>query len=463
MSAYAAASLLRSWYIGEKLTNMQIRLPEDVNYIIEHLEAAGYEAFAVGGCVRDSILGREPDDWDITTSAKPEMIKSLFQRTVDTGIEHGTVTVLIGKNGYEVTTYRIDGNYSDARHPDQVTFTSDLTEDLKRRDFTINAMAYSEKAGLVDVFGGRQDLKEGVIRAVGEAQERFAEDALRMLRAVRFSAQLGFLIEEKTAAAIKRQAYFLEKVSAERIRVELVKLIASDYPEKMRDAYKLGLTRIFLPEFDVMMRTPQNTPHHMYSVGEHTIHAIMNIRKDPLLRLVMLFHDISKPECRTTDEFGRDHFKGHPIAGQKLTSQIMRRLKFDNATRLRVCQFVLWHDANPELTEKSVRRLISKIGLDYFPEMFEVKTADIHAQSDYMREDKEKKLAFYRQTYEKVLEEKNCVSLKDLEITGKDLMELGIPQGKQIGALLHKALEYVVDEPSRNNREELIEFIKSET
>ena len=438
---------------------MQISLPENVNNIIKVLEGAGYEAYAVGGCVRDSILGREPDDWDITTSAKPDAIKSLFERTVDTGIEHGTVTVLIGKSGYEVTTYRIDGNYSDARHPDQVTFTSDLTEDLKRRDFTINAMAYSEKSGLVDVFGGREDLEKGIIRAVGDPKERFSEDALRMLRAVRFSGQLGFQIEDQTALAIRRQSYLLSKVSAERIRVELVKLLISDYPEKLRDAYQLGLTAIFLPEFDLMMRTPQNTPHHMYTVGEHTIHAIMNIRKDPVLRLTMLFHDISKPECRTTDEYGRDHFKGHPVVGKEACSKVMRRLKFDNATRSRVCNFVLWHDANPEMTEKSVRRLVSKIGLDYFPEIFEVKTADIHAQSSYMREDKEKRLAFYQRTYEKILEEKNCVSLKDLKISGKDLMELGLPQGKQIGALLHQALEYVVDNPSANSYETLRDYV----
>ncbi len=438
---------------------MQIRLPENVNHIIEALEEAGFEAYAVGGCVRDSLLGREPDDWDITTSAKPEEIKSLFERTVDTGIEHGTVTVLIGKEGYEVTTYRIDGDYSDARHPDSVTFTSDLTEDLKRRDFTINAMAYSEKSGLVDAFGGREDLADKTIRAVGDPRERFSEDALRMLRAVRFSAQLGFQIEEKTAAAIHSLAYLLSKVSAERIRVELVKLLISDYPEKIRDAYQLGLTRIFLPEFDLMMRTPQNTPHHMYSVGEHTIHALMNIRKDPILRLTMLFHDISKPECRTTDEYGRDHFKGHPLAGKEACSQIMRRLKFDNASRIRVCNFVRWHDENPDFTERSVRRLVSKIGLDYFPEMFEVKTADIHAQSSYMREEKEKRLAFYRGCYEKIIEEENCVSLKDLKISGRDLMELGVPQGKEIGTLLKEALDYVVDNPSANTYEELKDYL----
>ena len=241
---------------------MKITLPEKVKKIIHTLKSHGYEAYAVGGCVRDSILGREPEDWDITTSALPEETKALFERTFDTGIEHGTITVLMGKEGFEVTTYRIDGKYEDNRHPKQVTFTRCLREDLLRRDFTINAMAYNEEEGIVDIFGGMEDLKEGVIRCVGNAKERFGEDALRILRAVRFSAQLGFSIEEETKAGIVALAPTLQQISAERIQVELVKMLVSPNPERIRLAYELGITKVILPEFDEMMNTAYNTLYY---------------------------------------------------------------------------------------------------------------------------------------------------------------------------------------------------------
>ncbi len=254
---------------------MKIQLPDQVNKIIDTLEEAGYEAYAVGGCVRDSLLGRTPDDWDITTSAKPEDCKRLFPRTVDTGIKHGTVTVLLGGEGFEVTTYRIDGVYEDGRHPREVTFTASLKEDLRRRDFTVNAMAYNERSGLVDIYGGMQDIKNRVIRCVGDAWERFDEDALRMLRAVRFSAQLGYRIDEKTREAVKAMAPNLQKISAERIQAELVKLVTSPHPDDLRTAYELGITAQILPEFDLCMETPQRHKHHCYDVGEHifTFHA----------------------------------------------------------------------------------------------------------------------------------------------------------------------------------------------
>ena len=263
---------------------MKIRLPEKVSAIIRELKNAGYDAYAVGGCVRDSVLGRTPQDWDITTSARPQQVKEVFGHTIDTGIQHGTVTVMLEHEGFEVTTYRIDGEYEDARHPKNVEFTSELREDLKRRDFTINAMAYSDTKGLVDLYGGRADLEEGIIRCVGNASERFDEDALRILRALRFQAQLGFQIEEETKAAIRRQARFLKDISAERIRVELDKLLVSDHPEVLADAYKLGVTEVILPEFDTMMETPQNNPHHKYNVGMHTIEALKHIEPDSILR-----------------------------------------------------------------------------------------------------------------------------------------------------------------------------------
>ncbi len=291
---------------------MFLSLPEDVNYIINTINRAGYEAFAVGGCIRDMVLNKVPNDYDITTSASPDKIKELFRRTIDTGIEHGTVTVMLKSTGYEVTTYRIDGKYEDGRHPASVNFTTSLEEDLLRRDFTINAMAYNEKDGLKDPFGGMEDIKRKIIRCVGDPKERFSEDALRMLRAVRFSAQLGYEIEEDTLEAIKLLAGNLKLISEERIQAELIKTVTSDNPDRLTVAYKTGLTAVFLPEFDRMMETPQNHPHHMYNVGIHTIRSMENIKNDKVLRLAMLFHDMGKPETRSIDENGIDHFYGHP-------------------------------------------------------------------------------------------------------------------------------------------------------
>ena len=280
---------------------MKIELPKKVLFIINNLQLAGYDAFAVGGCVRDSILARKPQDWDITTSAKPEAIKEIFRRTVDTGIEHGTVTVMIGKDSYEVTTYRIDGAYEDSRHPKEVRFTNCLEEDLRRRDFTINAMAYNDDVRLVDVFGGMQDLNHHLIRCVGDPRERFSEDALRILRAVRFSAQLDFPIEPDTVKAVKELAPNLKNISAERIQTELVKLLTSPHPERIQDACELGITKVVLPEWDAMVGVKQNTIHHKYDVAEHTLHTLKHVKRDKYLRLTMLFHDMGKPAMKTTD------------------------------------------------------------------------------------------------------------------------------------------------------------------
>ena len=286
--------------------NAKISLPAKVARILNTLGEHGYEAYAVGGCVRDSLLGRTPQDWDITTSARPEQVKALFRHTIDTGIQHGTVTVMLEHEGFEVTTYRIDGEYEDARHPKEVAFTANLLEDLKRRDFTINAMAYNNEEGLVDLFDGIRDLQRKVIRCVGNPTERFSEDALRILRALRFSAQLGFKLDPATLDAIIALAPTLEKISAERIRVELNKLLISKRPEYMEAVYEAGITKIVLPEFDELMKTPQNNPPHCYNVGEHTIAALQHVPADPILRWTMLLHDIAKPACRTTDEAGID-------------------------------------------------------------------------------------------------------------------------------------------------------------
>ncbi len=438
---------------------MKINLPLDVSEIIRELEKCGFEGFAVGGCVRDSILGRTPDDWDITTSAKPEEIKKIFPRTVDTGIAHGTVTVLWGSGQYEVTTYRIDGVYSDGRHPDSVSFTANLTEDLKRRDFTVNAMAYNDTVGLVDEFDGMGDIERKIIRCVGEAGDRFDEDALRIFRAVRFSAQLGFDIFEDTRKAIKEKVPNLANVSAERIQTELVKLVVSPHPEKIRDCYELGITGAILPEFDLMMKTPQNNKHHCYSVGEHTIKVMENVEATRVLRLTALFHDVGKPVKKTTDDTGSDHFYGHPEEGAHMTYRILKRLKFDNDTISKVKALIKWHDTRPEPNMKSVRRFLSKVGEDLFLELLEIKRADILGQSDYMREEKLDILKAYETFYKQILEDKQCVKIKDLAIDGNDLIGLGIPKGVEIGHKLSALLDMVIDDPELNKREILISLI----
>ena len=439
---------------------MKIELPRKVVLIIKNLQRHGYDAYAVGGCVRDSILNRKPEDWDITTSAKPEQVKRIFRRTVDTGIEHGTVTVLIGKDGFEVTTYRVDGLYEDGRHPKEVTFTSRLEEDLKRRDFTINAMAYNDDERLVDAFGGMRDLNYHLIRCVGDPKERFSEDALRILRAVRFSAQLAFPIEPETAEAIKSLAPNLEKISAERIQAELVKLLVSDHPERIQDACELGITKVVLPEWDDMVGVKQNTPHHKYDVAAHTVHALQNVKNDKVLRLTMLFHDMGKPVMKTTDENGRDHFKGHAIASEQIAKTVMKRLKFDNDTIRKVTKLVAYHDYRMEPTGANVRRAMHEIGVELFPYYLAVRLADTKAQSSYERRGKLENIIQIRELYRNALRNKECVTLKDLAVTGTDLINLGLAPGKELGTLLNELLDMVIEDPAWNQKGKLCDYVK---
>ena len=439
---------------------MKLTIPVNAEKILRVLENQGFEAFIVGGCVRDSILGRRPDDWDITTSARPEQVKALFRRTVDTGLKHGTVTVLMDKESYEVTTYRIDGEYEDGRHPKEVAFTASLEEDLKRRDFTINAMAYHPDRGLVDLFHGMDDIRAEIIRCVGNPLERFGEDALRILRAVRFSAQLGFSIEEETKKGIEELAPNLKLVSAERIQTELVKLLVSPHPDYFLTAYETGITRQFLPEFDACMETGQNTPHHCLSVGLHTLQSLLNIRPDKVLRLTMLLHDIGKPAVKKTDENGRDHFKMHGPAGEKMASAILRRLKFDNDTISKVCRLIRWHDDRPAPDMCSVRRAVNRIGEDIFPLYLEVQRADMLAQSTYKREEKAARLEGVNECYRKNLEEGQCVSLKSMAVKGRDLIAAGYAPGPELGEILDRLLEHVLEHPEDNEKDRLLALLK---
>lgn len=467
---------------------MEIILPGDVSYIINKLEEAGYEAYAVGGCIRDILLGREPLDWDITTSAKPSFIKSCFKKTVDTGIKHGTVTVVAGGTGYEVTTYRIDGEYKDGRHPGSVEFTGNLHLDLARRDFTVNAMAYNKKNGLIDIFGGFKDLKDGVIRCVGIPGDRFSEDALRMLRAVRFSAQLGFHIEEKTRQAIKDNASNLRKISAERIRTELSKLLVSKNPGKIREAYNTGMTKVFLPELDKMMETKQHNHHHLYTAGEHSIISVevmgsffdgeplsfipvevfkqaeilkegIGKKQQLMLCLAMLLHDVAKPETIVVDENGTGHFYGHPQKGEKMAEKILKRLSFDNDTVSTVKRLIKYHDYRIVPSSRAVRRAVSKIGKDIMNMLFLVQYADILAQNPETFDEKFKNLGSVIEKYNKIIEEDAPLCIKDLDINGNDLVKAGIEPGPEIGRILKELLDIVLEEPSKNKKDILYNYV----
>lgn len=439
-----------------------IEIPEKVAQILQKLHENGYEAYAVGGCVRDSILGREPNDWDVTTSASPQQVKALFPRTIDTGIQHGTVTVMDGKDGFEVTTYRIDGAYEDCRHPKEVTFTSNLTEDLKRRDFTINALAYSHETGIVDEFGGMEDLKNGVIRCVGNPMDRFAEDALRMMRAVRFAAQLGFELNEDVKEAIREMADALDMVSAERIQTELVKLMVSPHPHWFRLAYECGITSVIMPEFDRIMVQRQNGPHHAYSTGGHTLLALQNIPADKVLRLTMLFHDMGKPDAYTVDENGKDHFRGHAAYSEKVARRIMKRLKFDNDTLNNVCTLVKNHSWYPELSGKGVRRCAYQIGgAELFEQFLKVKRADILAQNPDVIEQKLHYLDEVNHIWSDIRLHGDCLSLKQLAVTGKDLIAQGMDPGPGLGIILQRMLEDVLEYPEHNTREYLMELLET--
>ena len=434
------------------MTDFVIAVPERCARILDTLNDAGFEAYVVGGCVRDSLLGRIPSDWDITTSARPEEVTALFRRTVPTGIKHGTVTVLSGKESYEVTTYRIDGSYGDGRHPDSVTFTGSLREDLMRRDFTVNAMAYSPRDGLVDFFDGTGDMQKHVLRAVGDPEERFREDALRIMRAVRFSAQLDYSIEEKTLGALSGLVPTLRRISAERIRTELSKLLLSGHPEKLFLLDETGILDVIMPELALCLKTPQHNPHHCFNVGEHIIRSVCAVRADQVLRLTMLFHDLGKPACRTTDEDGIDHFHGHAQVSADLALSIMKRLKYDNASIDDVVLLVKNHDLKIEDDARSVRRAVNRVGERMFPLLLEVKRADLAAQSDYQREEKARHLDRIEELFRKVLEEKDCVSLKTLAVGGRELMAWGEKPGREMGRVLQAMLDDVLEIPGHNER-----------
>ena len=431
---------------------MNIQVPEKVNSIIETLLAHGFEAYAVGGCVRDGLLGREADDWDITTSASPYEVKALFRRTIDTGIQHGTVTVMLDKEGFEVTTYRIDGEYEDGRHPKEVLFTKNLEEDLKRRDFTINAMAYNEQTGMVDIFGGVKDLEDKIIRCVGEAGDRFDEDALRIMRAFRFSAQLGFSIEENTRIAAAQRAENLKKISAERIRVELTKLLLSAHPDRLLWMQQNGITDIVLPEFDAMVATFLQEGAYAFNLGVYTLEVINQAGTQG---------DWSKKELQMLK------FAAllHSLAGGAAKA-VMRRLKFDNETTDMVVRLVSAFDEYIDLSGSNeehpvaMRHMMHRLGPDMMELLWELQRAQIVSGNPEIMEHKSAVLAKTREIYREVVARGDCVSLKQLAVNGKDIIGIGATPGRQLGDILDQLLQQVLDKPELNEREILLSLAK---
>ncbi len=440
---------------------MKLKIPPKVSYILDILQRHGFEAYAVGGCVRDSVLAREPSDWDITTSARPEEVKACFRRTVDTGIAHGTVTVMLEEDGFEVTTYRIDGSYSDGRHPDHVTFTPSLAADLMRRDFTINAMAYNDTRGLVDLYGGMSDLQKKTIRCVGNPDLRFGEDALRVMRAVRFAAQLGFSIDPGTRDAVRRHAESLAAVSAERISAELVKLLESDHPEMTAELFRLGITAVILPEFDLCMETGCAGPMRPArdTVGEHTLRSLEVMPPDRILRLTALMHEFGKPSVRETDEFGWDHFPGQEAAGAAIADKVIRRLRMDNDTRKTVTLLIARQGLDPGPDAASVRKCMHLLGQEHFESFLALKWADLLADGGNIDEEL-RKINHLHARAELIRRHGDPLEIRDLAVNGTDLLEMGV-SGKEIGTLLGRALELVLDDPGKNSRETLLSFLSA--
>lgn len=424
--------------------------------IIQTLTGKGYDAYVVGGAVRDLIMGRAPHDYDIATSALPNQIKSSFPSTIDTGLKHGTITVMDNHASFEVTTFRTDGTYTDARHPEKVEFIKDVKGDMLRRDFTINALAYNEKDGIIDCVGGIDDIKNKIIRCVGEPEVRFKEDALRMLRAVRFSVVLGFEIEEKTKTAIKKYSILIKKVSAERIREELEKILRSENPGGIITLHQLGLLKHIIPELDICFSVKQRNKYHLYNVGEHIIHAVASTPEDIIIRWAALLHDIGKPLCQSVDANGIIHFYGHHHESVRLADDILRRLRLDNDSRKNILTLIENHDIRIEPSLVGVKRIMARLGEDLFAKLLLLQEADNTAKNPKFLPDKLAKINDIRVIYRKVLSERQPYVTSDLIINGRDLIKIGFRAGREIGDTLRCLLDEVLINPSLNNREYLI-------
>lgn len=443
----------------------KITIPRGAKAIVQGLRYEHHDAYVVGGCVRDSLLGVEPKDWDICTSATPEEMKEYFNRisvkTIDTGLKHGTITVDMEQCGkFEVTTFRIDGNYSDNRHPDSVQFVDSIVQDLSRRDFTINAMAFNP-GGLVDPFHGRDDLENGIIRCVGNPDDRFKEDALRILRAMRFSSTYGFTIDEATSQSIHKNKELLLNIAAERIQAELCRMLCGKGILNVLLEYSNVIATI-IPEMEPCIGFDQNNRFHEYTVYDHIAHAVANYTGiDTVVNVSLLLHDIGKPCCYTVDEKG-GHFYGHGVSSHDITEKVLTKLRFDNKTKSDILELVLYHDAVIEPTPKTVRRWLNKIGERQFSRLLDIRMADILAHKKGTQESRIERCNALRTLANEIIEQEQCFKIKDLMIDGYDVMEiLGVPEGKEVGLVLSEILKLVIDEELENDRTALIGYIKT--
>ena len=435
-----------------------INIPENVNKLIHRLQDNGYSAYIVGGCVRDSILGKTPHDWDICTSATPEAMLIIFKdfKVIETGIKHGTITVIIDKESYEITTYRIDGEYTDYRRPDSIIYTKNLIKDLLRRDFTINAIAYNDEDGLIDPFNGIKDIKQKIIRCVGNPIDRFKEDALRILRAIRFKSQLEFSIDADTLDAMNLMARNLTKLSKERITTEFCKIIKG----KNMSVF-ITCSYIFsqiIPEIKDMIDFNQNNPYHSYTVYAHTIKALKNCESEDLItKLAVFFHDIGKPHCYQDSDDGFRHFKGHGKVSAELTEQIMTNMKFDNDTKHKVTELVFYHDSTIEVKPKHIKRWLNKIGEEQFRRLLDIRRADIKGQKLHYDKESINKVNLIENMLNHILKEKECFTLKDLAVNGKDLIDIGFSPSIKLGETLNTLLQKVINEELLNNKSILLD------
>lgn len=432
---------------------MNIIIPKDVEKIIEHLNSAGYEAYVVGGCVRDSIMEKTPHDWDICTSATPEVVKSLFSHTAYYGMKHGTITVFADKEGYEITTFRAETDYSDHRHPDTVEFVTDLNSDLSRRDFTINALAYNNESQLIDVFNGLDDIRNQIIRCVGNADERFKEDALRILRALRFAATLGFDIEDKTSEAIHYNVHLLKYIAEERKRDELMKLLGGNYTTKILLEYSDVIAEV-IPEIQLCVGFNQNNRYHCYDVYEHMVHAVEN-GITPIEKFALLIHDIGKPHCYTEDKKG-GHFYGHPAISEEIAKDVVNHLKFDNDSKKTILELVKYHDIEIPITKKSVLKLLNRLGEERALQLMDVKLADILAHAPGTQDALIEKWKIFNRLLGEVLVEEDCFSRKNLAVNGNDIKALGVAEGPEIGQIIQTLMDEITSEQIANEKEVLL-------
>lgn len=440
------------------------KAPTQALSIMRTLSSAGHQALLVGGCVRDSILERPVNDWDITTSATPEQVKFLFKHTIDTGIKHGTVTVLIDETAFEVTTFRIDGEYCNNRSPESVEFSSDFHQDAARRDFTVNAMGYDIDGKIYDYFNGLDDLNNKTIRAIGDANTRFTEDALRMMRAIRFSAQLNYEIEKKTKTAISSCNSLIQNISQERIRDELNKILTSDNPEKLELLHETNLLQYILPELNVCYNTTQNNPYHIFDVGTHSIKAVCYLENDHILRLSALLHDIAKPTCKITTSKGYEFFPEHAVHSSKLAYKILRRLRYDNKTIHDITSIIDNHTIEfPRETHQEqlfVRRCLKSMTVSNFKRLLKLRIADRNAGANPFTHEELSQVTRLSSYADEVINLNICISLKQLDIDGNDLKSLGF-QGCEIANMLNKLLDFIIENPDQNKKEILLSIINS--